>query len=147
MTKQQITILKKCFQVLARSQGFTLMEVLVATAIVGIGLGVALSAISQGHRQAFRGDMARQAAIIGEQILRGLSAQSLSMSQEEGEVEGYPGWHYRLEVTDTTIMVSAKGIEPVEIEEHGLRELILHIKPPGSSREFTMRSLILEGKS
>ena len=89
-------------------KGFTLMEVLVATAICGIALGVALSGLSQGHR-------ATQRAILMEQAGQALRLVKMRISSEEfqglladqgmieDEIDGLDGWSFKISTEDLVI--------------------------------------------
>jgi prepilin-type N-terminal cleavage/methylation domain-containing protein len=124
------------------SSGFTLIEVLVATVIMGIALGVLVSGFAQGHRQAFRGDMAREAAYIAESVLYELSHDFESLSSIEEDVEGKAGWSYRLEVRDLVLNITAEDQEEKEIAVPELKELVLTVKPPYNAHSFVLTSWI-----
>jgi prepilin-type N-terminal cleavage/methylation domain-containing protein len=123
------------------SSGFTLIEVLVATAIMGISLGVLLSGFVQGHRQAFRGDMARKAAYIAESVLYGLPDDLKFMSSNE-EIKEHPGWRYKIEIRDLVLKIKIQGQEEKEIEIPELKELVLTISPPHNTHPFILTSWI-----
>ena len=131
-------------QITKFSSGFTLIEVLVATAIMGISLGVLLSGFAQGHRQAFRGDMAREAAYIAESVLYGLSHELESLSSIEKEVEDHPGWSYKVEVRDLVLKITPQDQdqEEKEIEISELKELVLTIQPSYNAHPFVLTSWI-----
>lgn len=124
------------------SRGFTLIEVLVATAIVGIALGVILSSIAMGHRQAFRGDQAREASEIADSILQELRDSDKSIAAGSGKIEGHPGWSYRLYVTDAAITVQNDDMGEKDIDAPGLIEVVLDIVPPGAKAPFIITSLV-----
>ena len=128
----------------AGQSGFTLMEVLVASAIMGICLGVLVSGISNGYRQSARGALARRAASVAQEILHMTeTAGDLSYSDSEGEVERYPGWNYRIEYHEMTVSASVKGAEePAVLDDTGLLEQVITIDPPGSSPPFRITSWI-----
>jgi len=130
-------------QITKSSSGFTLIEVLVATAIMGIALGVLLSGFAQGHRQAFRGDMAREAAYIAESVLYGLATNELeSLSSNEEDVEDHPGWSYKVEIRDLVLKIIPQDQEEKEIETPELKELILTVQPPYNAHPFVLTSWI-----
>jgi prepilin-type N-terminal cleavage/methylation domain-containing protein len=130
-------------QITKSSSGFTLIEVLVATAIMGISLGVLLSGFAQGHRQAFRGDMAREAAYIAESVLYGLATNELaSLSSSEEDVEDHPGWSYKVEVRDLVLKITAQDQEEKEMEIPELKELVLTVQPPYDAHSFVLTSWI-----
>ena len=129
-------------QITKSSSGFTLIEVLIATAIMGISLGVLLSGFAQGHRQAFRGDMARKAAYIAESVLYGLPHELESLSSSEEDVEDHPGWSYKVEIRDLIVKITAQDQEEKEVEVPELKELILTIQPPYDAHSFVLTSWI-----
>lgn len=122
--------------------GFTLIEVLIATAIMGVALGVLLSGFAQGHRQAFRGDMAREAAYIAESVLYGLPHELESLSSSEEDVEDHPGWSYKVEIRDLVLKITALDQEEKEIELPEMKELILTVQPPYDAHPFILTSWI-----
>jgi len=134
------------YQITKSSSGFTLIEVLVATAIMGISLGVLLSGFAQGHRQAFRGDMAREAAYIAESVLYGLPHELESLSSSEEDVEDHPGWSYKVEIRDLVLKITAQDQdqdqEEKEIEVPELKELVLTVQPPYDAHSFVLTSWI-----
>ena len=127
---------------MARSPGFTLIEILVAMVIMGISLGVLLAGFAQGHREAFRGDMAREAAGIAESVLYKLSSEPGSLSPGNGEIEGHPGWNYKLEIRDLVIKIARQGQENRGLEVPELREYVLTIYPPYNARPFVLTGWI-----
>ncbi len=132
------------------SPGFTLMEVLVATAITGIALGVLLSGFAQGHRQAFRGDMARRAAAAAQVVLHQFRTSEDGFPEEDsGEIEGFDGWRYRLESKGLAVRISETGsgqdesgeeeeTPGLELEVPELREVELSVIPPGGNHPFVL---------
>jgi prepilin-type N-terminal cleavage/methylation domain-containing protein len=134
------------------ASGFTLIEVLVATAITGIALGVLLSGIGMGHTQAFRGDMKRTAAHIAERLLREAVQDSGALSDESGDVEGYPGWSYRIELRDLNVNVKVHNEdqyldqdydqEERQLELPEFKALILSVMPPYDGPAFVLTSIV-----
>jgi prepilin-type N-terminal cleavage/methylation domain-containing protein len=100
-------------KILLSKKGFSLMEVLVATAITGIALGIALSGISLGHRQTFRGKLALEAASIAEVVLMENKEKLSTFSTIAGDVNGYPGWTYKIEFKE----IFVDGVEVPELKE------------------------------
>ena len=109
---------------------------------MGISLGVLLSGFAQGHRQAFRGDMAREAAYIAESVLYGLPNELESISSSEEEVEDHPGWSYKVEIQDLVLKIMAQDQEEREIEVPELKELVLTIHSPYDTHPFVLTSWI-----
>ncbi|MDA8163372.1 MAG: type II secretion system protein [Desulfobacteraceae bacterium] len=123
-------------------RGFTLIEVLVATAIMGISLGVLLSGIAMGHREAFRGDQAREAALVAGDLLQNLRKADGSFSPGKGPVTGHPGWSYSLQIKDAAFMMSSEGMGAKELDAPGLEEVVLSVIPPGDQAPFVLTDLI-----
>ena len=127
--------------------GFTLMEVLVATAITGIALGVLLSSFALGHRQAFRGDLARQAASAAQAILFQYNNDPDGFPESDsGDIAGLEGWSYSLESRELVLQISDQGgeyednqnEETAGFEIPELLEVTLKITPPGNIRPFVL---------
>jgi prepilin-type N-terminal cleavage/methylation domain-containing protein len=77
------------------SRGFTLLEVLVALAILGIGVGVIFSGLAQGLRLRRDAEETIRLGILAERLVGGLLARRVApKAAEEGE-EG--GLHWRVE--------------------------------------------------
>ncbi len=138
--------------------GFTLMEVLVATAITGIALGVLLSGFAQGHRQAFRGDMARKAAGAAKVVLHMLDSSGEQFPESDsGDIEGYEGWTYRLESKELVVDIREGGLQESDtsegeeesadsgVEVPELREVSLSIIPPNNVHPFVLTMWIKAG--
>lgn len=126
-------------------KGFTLMEVLVATAICGIALGVALSGLSQGHR-------ATQRAILMEQAGQALRLVKMQISSQEfqgllahhgmieDEIDGMDGWSFKVSTKDLVIRLKRvsnpmdekteeeDAPEPVTMDH--LKEISIQLKDP-----------------
>lgn len=128
---------------LFNSKGFTLMEVLVASAITGIALGVLMATIAQGHRQAFRGDMERKAGIIAEKIMFLAIRDPESAETGNSDVPGFEGWTYSLKLREADLKVhKGTGEEPMEIDTQDLSEMVITIVPPDGTRPFQVSRLI-----
>ncbi len=137
-----MTVVQLADRQIARSSGFTLIEILVATAIMGISLGVLLSGFAQGHREAFRGDMARKAAGVAESVLYKLSSEPGSLSASKGEIEDHPGWSYEIEIRNLVIKMVTQGQEEKGLEVPELKEYILTIHPPYKAHPFVLTGWI-----
>ena len=118
--------------------GFTLMEVLIATAITGIALGVVMSLLAQGHRQAYRGDVSRTAAAVATRLVDDWETKGKFPHAEEGEAEGFSGWSYSLnsEPLSTRVTLPSGDVRDVEADE--LVAVHLRITPPGKGRTFSL---------
>ena len=136
-------------------KGFTLMEVLVATAICGIALGVALSGLSQGHRAVERAMLMRDAGLALRLAMMDLSSSEKQARLKEGaeieeEIKGLAGWRYEVVVKALEVQVEEEGnsTEGVHqggtdakeaVEVQGLREIPLRLTGP-DGRSFSMVS-------
>ncbi len=102
-------------------RGFTLMEVLVAVAICGISLGVALSGLSQGHRATERALSMERAGGAMEMALLKLASmedEDLEMGRAlEGEIPGMEGWKYSVEVRPLSIKLVQEDNDTEEGED------------------------------
>lgn len=123
------------------SAGFTLLEVLVATAVTGIALGVLMSTIAQGHRQAFRGDMERQAGMIAERVMQHVGSGN-DLETGSGDVDGHPGWKYRVELREPDMKISDSEGTVMKIDIEGFSELVVTVIPPGEGRQFSVSRLV-----
>jgi len=137
-----MTVVQLADRQIARSSGFTLIEILVATAIMGISLGVLLSGFAQGHREAFRGDMAKKAAGIAESVLYKLSGEPGSLSSGRGEIEDHPGWSYEIKIRDLVVKMAAQGQEEKGLDVPELKEYVLTIHPPYKAHPFVLTGWI-----
>jgi len=118
-------------------KGFTLMEVLIATAITGIALGVILSIISQGHREFFRGVMAEQAGNIVNQLILKLSS-SETWEGGSGSLDTHPGWSYEIIPLDEVIVRDlVPGMGEREIKTDDLLAAEIIINAPLSAGSFS----------
>jgi hypothetical protein len=86
--------------------------------------------------------MAREAAYIAESVLYELSNEFESLSSIEEDVEGKPGWSYRLEVRDLVLNIKAEDQEEKEIAIPELKELVLTVQPPYNAHSFVLTSWI-----
>ncbi|MEF3168002.1 MAG: type II secretion system GspH family protein [Deltaproteobacteria bacterium] len=119
------------------TRAFTLIEVLVATAIAGIALGVLLAGISLGHRQAYRGAMATEAAKIAEYLLFMSQRDPDVLEKKDVELTGHPGWSYEAEVRDLVVRIDGEDHEAEDLEE-----LIIRIYPPEDAPAFILTTWI-----
>lgn len=93
--------------------GFTLLEVMVALAVLGIGVGVVFQGFGQGLR--LRGDSAEKVrmALVSESVLGGLPARPAAPeAPEEGEEDGF---RWRLEPVGTVRFAAFEGGEAAGI--------------------------------
>jgi len=120
------------------STGFTLMEVLVATAITGIAIGVCMAIFAQGHSQAFRGSQVKTAYGIAVRLLDTWKSLKKYPSSENGEVEANPGWSYVVESTPVSAKITTPDGETRVVESEELTSITLKIIPPDKKRSFSL---------
>ena len=82
-----------------RARGFTLLEVLVAFALLALALTVLLGSLSGATRQVGQAERVGRAALHGQSLLAGLGVeQPLRAGQVQGELEqGRYTWDLRIE--------------------------------------------------
>jgi prepilin-type N-terminal cleavage/methylation domain-containing protein len=122
---------------LKHENGFTLMEVLIATAITGIALGVILSIISQGHREFFRGVMAEEAGSIANQLILQLSSPD-EWKNGNGSLDTHPDWSYEITPLDEIIVrdtVPGMGEREIKVDDLLAADIVL--KAPQEAGRFS----------
>lgn len=113
------------------------MEVLLATAITGIALGVILSIISQGHREFFRGVMAEEAGNIANQLILQLSSTD-EWKNGSGSLDTHPDWSYEIIPQDgITVRDIVPGIGEREIKVDELLAADIILKAPQEAGRFS----------
>lgn len=120
-------------------KGFTLMEVLIATAITGIALGVIISIISQGHREFLRGTLAEEAGNIANQLVLQLSNPD-TWKGSSGTLDNHPDWIYEIKPVDVISvrdLVPGIGEREIKIEED-LMAVDITLKPPQEATHFVL---------
>ena len=118
--------------------GFTLMEVLVATVIVGMALGVAIAGIAQGHRVSFRASQAKKAAVVAEEVLHLFSDQQEPFSDSEGRSELVDGWGWYVETVEPAVNVTTEDGVPVQVDLSGIEAVRVGLRPPSGAAPFQL---------
>ena len=99
-------------------QGFSLLEVLVAFAILSVSLGVLFQIFSSGVRGTVVSENYNKALIVAESILAGVGVDGpLEAGLEQGEAEELYRW--RVNVTlyeEDDLELGGGGIEPYRID-------------------------------
>ena len=129
---------KRAFRFVGSNRGFTLMEVLVATAITGIAIGVCMAIFAQGHSQAFRGSQVKTAYGIAVRLLDTWKSLKKYPSSESGEVETNPGWSYVVESAPVSATITTPEGETRELESDELTAITLKLIPPDKKRNFSL---------
>ena len=114
------------------------MEVLVATAITSIAIGVIIAIFTQGHSQAFRGKQAKKAAAIAMRLIDTWRVNKSYPLEEEGDIDSEPGWKYEVSIKDIKTEIVLPSGESRILEPDKAKEVILKIIPPDKRRSFVL---------
>lgn len=118
-----------------RERGFTLLEVLVATLILGLSVVTLIQLSSQGLRLLKQSDDQQQAALLADRLTR--SAEPVVAGVETGQ-EGAMTWERQVTVTDT-----AEELIPPSGPLPELRALTVTVRwGPGRSLQLASLRLI-----
>ena len=101
---------------LTQEAGFMLMEVIVATAICAIAIGVAMAGITQNYRATLRAmqikDFGRAAKIVCYELLPSLN--TLNNDYMDGEITGMDEEGWRYEVISTPLKMEFEPVASVD---------------------------------
>ena len=122
------------------------MEVLVATAITAIALGVIMSLLAQGHRQAYRGDLSRTAAAIATRLIDNWQATGKFPSTQEGEAREFKGWSYTVNSSPLSTQVTLPSGDEKDVETDKLVAIKIMIKSPDKGPSFNLTIWIPKAK-
>jgi len=124
-----------------RAAGFSLLEVIVALAILGIGLGVVFQGIGQGLRLRAEGAENLRLALVAETVLGGLAEREAAPETPEGGEA--TGCRWRLETLEThgAPRIAAEPAAPAEQAAASLAVVRLTVTAP-SGRNWEMFSLL-----
>jgi general secretion pathway protein I len=95
--------------------GFTLLEVMIAIAILAVTLTVLYGSQTQSLSLATEAKFNTTAALLSTLKLAELESGLLELSDDEGEVEGYPDFHWQVEVEEAELedFEALQGMESV----------------------------------
>lgn len=128
----------------ASAKGFTLLEVLVAMTIVGLGVVTLLEIFSLGLRLGARSSARSEAATYGRQVMDELLArQRLDEGSEQGVLEANVRWKVQVRpVRESPEMLNLSS-------NWELREVVLELLVPegGRERRVELKTLRLVRKS
>ncbi len=114
------------------------MEVLVATAITGIALGVVMGLLAQGHRQAYRGDISGRAAEMATRLMTQWQSKGKFPASEQGELEGFSGWTFQVATEPLSTKITLPSGSTREVQPEELTAVTLTISPPGEKKKFSL---------
>ncbi len=113
------------------------MEVLIATAITGIALGVIISIISQGHKEFFRGILAEEAGTIANQLILQLSSPD-EWKNSSGSLDTHSNWSYEIiPLNEITVRDTVPGMGEREIKVNDLMAADIILKAPQEAGRFS----------
>ncbi len=119
--------------------GFTLLEVLVALAVLGIGLGVIFQGLGLGLRLRAEASENVALAVVAERLLGGLPTRKTApASPEEGEEDGV---RWRLEALGAVGAPAGAGNVVAERRGAELVEVLLTVTAP-SGHSWELRSAL-----
>ena len=120
----------------SKLRGFTLLEVMVALFIVGLGMAAAITQINQTAYQAIylrEKTLANWIAMNKVSELR-LERRWPEIGDSDGEIEyGTRNWHWRTEVTETPVESLRRidiSVAPAETPENVIITLVAFLGPP-----------------
>jgi len=82
-----------------KEKGFTLLEVVVSVAIIGVALMILLSAVNRNLDIAGKSRDSQIAALLAQQMLTEIEMEGFpNIREEEGKFQDYPGFEWFLSV-------------------------------------------------
>jgi prepilin-type N-terminal cleavage/methylation domain-containing protein len=115
----------------AGKNGFTLLEVMVATVIVGVSFGVICSLLAQTARTASVTERTAKAALLAQSQLDFLAAEG-TLQSGEGAFPNSPGYRWKATLTP--------------LETSGLNKIVMQVqfRAPGGNRSVEITSLLAD---
>ena len=103
---------KACFN----KKGFTLLEVVIAVAIIGVSLMMLLSAVNRNLDIAGKSRDSQIAALLAQQMLTEIEMEGFpDIREEEGKFQDYPGFEWFLSVLPYNLSLVETNIRIVRV--------------------------------
>jgi type II secretion system protein I len=99
-----------------KKKGFTLLEVVISVAIVGVSLMMLLSAVNRNIDIAGKSRDAQIAALLAQQMLTNIELEGFpQVREEEGEFQDNPGFNWFLSVLPYNLSLLETNIRIVRV--------------------------------
>lgn len=99
-----------------KEKGFTLLEVVISVAIIGVALMILLSAVNRNLDIAGKSRDAQIAALLAQQMLTEIEMEGFpNVREEEGEFQDYPGFNWFLSVLPYNLSLVETNIRIVRV--------------------------------
>ena len=99
-----------------KKKGFTLLEVVISVAIIGVSLMMLLSAVNRNIDIAGKSRDAQIAALLAQQMLTNIELEGFpQVREEEGEFQDNPGFNWFLSVLPYNLSLVETDIRIVRI--------------------------------
>lgn len=96
--------------------GFTLLEVVIAVAIIGVAMMMLLSSVNRNLDIAAKSRDAQIAALLAQEMLTDIELEGFpDVREEEGEFEAYPGYSWYLSVLPYNLSLVETNIRIVRV--------------------------------
>jgi len=129
---------------LNRRAGFTLLEVVVAMAIVGLGVVTLLEIFSLGLRLGARSSLETESMAYGRQVMdEVLARRSLDAGATQGSFQERGRWQLRIQPVNEPERTLSLGAA-WELREVSV---VMHLKDGGRERQVELKTLRLARKS
>jgi len=99
-----------------KERGFTLLEVVISVAIIGVALMILLSAVNRNLDIAGKSRDAQIAALLAQQMLTDIELEGFpEVREEEGEFTDFPGFSWFLSVLPYNLSLVETNIRIVRV--------------------------------
>jgi len=99
-----------------KKKGFTLLEVVISVAIIGVSLMMLLSAVNRNIDIAGKSRDAQIAALLAQQMLTNIELEGFpQVREEEGEFQDNPGFNWFLSVLPYNLSLLETNIRIVRV--------------------------------